>query len=197
MLYDTNIELIKLLGYSKLEFEDVEKIEDLFISLAQNICWLIPTKTDFEKKQIKIMKDDGILDFKDEIHFIAEDYHKLFNDNKEILFDIKYIRNKAEHKRHIIKVKMIGSGTVPESLNIIVKIEDKTYDLKVKDYISLIIGLNTIFDKMIEEIVEIAKESNEMDHPFVRKHTRFKFSQFTYIINSDVIIQVGRIMKFQ
>lgn len=194
VLYDTNKMFIKLLGLSTSVYDKADKVEELFLKISQNICWLMPCRINRNKRDVELCEDDGILDFKNEIPYLLEDYSNIFNDSKDAIYTIKKLRNKVEHQIHKIDIPIIASSTNPDSLEILINISDEKYNLKAGQLKILLIGLNKIFDKMIKDIIILSEALDKKDHPFVVKYTSRKFEEFNDIINSNVILQVGRII---
>lgn len=98
-LYNLNQKLVKLCGIDVID--DFESGEKEILDIIQDVPRIIPYS--FNKKtQTLILKDrDGLLEYKDNISYLKEDYEKILFDNYEFLDKIRKIRNKYEHNAHV------------------------------------------------------------------------------------------------
>ncbi len=193
LLYNTNQIAIKLSGYDTVGNTFV--IENLFIDISQNICKLIPYYMNRKDRKIHLSdKTEGIFCFNNDLLYLKDDYKKLFDKNYDTLFNIKTIRSKSEHDMHKIKFRSCYSGTMslPE---IRFNINEEFLNTKTEDIIKIIICLNILFDKIRNDLINIAFQCHKEDADYIETFSNFSFLTFNDIFNSAILKNIGRIMR--
>lgn len=191
-LYNLNQKLVKLCGIDVID--DFESGEKEILDIIQDVPRIIPYS--FNKKtQILILKDrDGLLEYKDNISYLKENYEKILSDNYEFLDKIRKIRNKYEHKMHGVKHKSSGSGSF-SLFDYTFMVGDESIDITAGSFIKLIKLLNNLFSKIVLDISKYAYENKKQDYLYYRRITRFDFKDFNKIYDNDILRIVGKIMK--
>lgn len=191
-LYNLNQKLVKLCGIDVID--DFESGEKEILDIIQDVPRIIPYS--FNKKtQTLILKDrDGLLEYKDNISYLKEDYEKILSDNYEFLDKIRKIRNKYEHKMHGVKHKSSGSGSF-SLFDYIFMVGDESMKITAGSFIKLVKSLNNLFSKIVLDISKYAYENKKEDYLYYRRITRFDFKNFNKIYDNDILKIVGKIMK--
>ena len=191
-LYNLNQKLVKLCGIDVID--DFESGEKEILDIIQDVPRIIPYS--FNKKtQTLILKDrDGILEYKDNISYLKEDYEKILSDNYEFLDKIRKIRNKYEHKMHGVKHKSSGSGSF-SLFDYTFMVGDESMEITAGSFIKLIKSVNNLFSKIVLDISKYAYENKKEDYLYYRRITRFDFKDFNKIYDNDILRIVGKIMK--
>ncbi len=204
ILYEENQNLIKLCGIDIIN--DMEDSTKQLLDIIQNIPRLIPYLYDKKTGNLRLENKDGLLEFKQDIMYLEEEYNKILNDNYNFLDKSRMIRNSYEHKMHGIKYKSSGSGTmsifdftftVDKAI-----IEDKEYKIKkvnvtvfAYEFIRLIKELNILFSKIVNEIKEYAYKNKKDDYLYYRRICRYEFTDFNKIYDSELLKIIGKSMK--
>lgn len=191
-LYNLNQKLVKLCGIDVID--DFESGEKEILDIIQDVPRIIPYS--FNKKtQTLILKDrDGLLEYKDNISYLKEDYEKILSDNYEFLDKIRKIRNKYEHKMHGVKHKSSGSGSF-SLFDYTFMVGDESMEITAGSFIKLIKSVNNLFSKIVLDISKYAYENKKEDYLYYRRITRFDFKYFNKIYDNDILRIVGKIMK--
>ena len=191
-LYNLNQKLVKLCGIDVID--DFESGEKEILDIIQDVPRIIPHS--FNKKtQTLILKDrDGLLEYKDNISYLKEDYEKILSDNYEFLDKIRKIRNKYEHKMHGVKHKSSGSGSF-SLFDYTFMVGDESMEITAGSFIKLIKSVNNLFSKIVLDISKYAYENKKEDYLYYRRITRFDFKDFNKIYDNDILRIVGKIMK--
>lgn len=191
-LYNLNQKLVKLCGIDVID--DFESGEKEILDIIQDVPRIIPYS--FNKKtQTLILKDrDGLLEYKDNISYLKEDYEKILSDNYEFLDKIRKIRNKYEHKMHGVKHKSSGSGSF-SLFDYTFMVGDESMEITAGSFIKLIKSVNNLFSKIVLDISKYAYENKKEDYLYYRRITRFDFKNFNKIYDNDILKIVGKIMK--
>lgn len=191
-LYNLNQKLVKLCGIDVID--DFESGEKEILDIIQDVSRIIPYS--FNKKtQTLILKNrDGLLEYKDNISYLKEDYEKILSDNYEFLDKIRKIRNKYEHKMHGVKHKSSGSGSF-SLFDYTFMVGDESMEITAGSFIKLIKSVNNLFSKIVLDISKYAYENKKEDYLYYRRITRFDFKDFNKIYDNDILRIVGKIMK--
>ena len=191
-LYNLNQKLVKLCGIDVID--DFESGEKEILDIIQDVPRIIPYS--FNKKtQTLILKDrDGLLEYKDNISYLKEDYEKILSDNYEFLDKIRKIRNKYEHKMHGVKHKSSGSGSF-SLFDYTFMVGDESMEITAGSFIKLIKSVNNLFSKIVLDISKYSYENKKEDYLYYRRITRFDFKNFNKIYDNDILKIVGKIMK--
>lgn len=191
-LYNFNQKLVKLCGIDVID--DFESGEKEILDIIQDVPRIIPYS--FNKKtQTLILKDrNGLLEYKDNISYLKEDYEKILSDNYEFLDKIRKIRNKYEHKMHGVKHKSSGSGSF-SLFDYTFMVGDESMEITAGSFIKLIKSVNNLFSKIVLDISKYAYENKKEDYLYYRRITRFDFKDFNKIYDNDILRIVGKIMK--
>ena len=186
-LYLLNKKLIKLCGVNVCDHS--ESYENEILDIIQDIPRLIPYSYD-KKNKILVNKDkDGLLEYKDEIKYIKNDYETLLKKNYNFLDRIRLIRNKYEHKMHDILIISSGSGSTT-LFDFEFQIDGKTIEVYAGEFISLVKQLNLLFSKIIDDIVGYAYDNNKSDYLYYRRIEKINFTDFNLIYESDLLRKI-------
>lgn len=196
-LYSLNQKLIKLCGtdiIDKYEFSHVE-----VLNIIQGIPRMIPYEYNKKSKKLELQDRNGLLEYKENISYLEQDYNNILNKNYEFLNNIRKIKNKYEHKMHGVKRKSSGSGTTSffDFVFEVYSEEKKGFEdvsIVAEEFIKLFKMLNTLFSKMVKEIEKYSYESGKQQYTYYRRLNRFDFEEFNKLYESDLLRIFGKLM---
>lgn len=196
VVYKLNQDIIRVVDLDCIN--EYSEAEDLFYEITEKMVNLIPCRADFNKEfNIHIEENDGIFDFVGEISFLRDDITKIFDDNKEIFYKMKIIRNKHEHEHepHKINAESFISGT--SLIDIKFKYKDREYNLKSQEFINIVKKINEVFNKIInkfKEYKEVYDAENNESHPYLIKYSSIDYLKFNKIYDSNVLKECSRVI---
>ncbi len=165
--------------------------ERILLEMIQSIPMLVPYAKNKKTTNYIITDKDGLLEFSSELPFLKEDYNKIFTDNYTFLESIKLIRNKLEHKMHLITLFSIEYSTC-SLFSITYTIGQRKITFTANDFIKFIMQINALFSK-IQRLVEGYVFENELGgNPYFRRLIRYDFCNFNKIYTSDLLRNVGQ-----
>lgn len=191
-LYNLNQKLVKLCGIDAID--DFESGEKDILDMIQNIPRIIPYSFNKNKHNLELKERDGLLEYKDSILYLKDDYEQILLENYDFLDKIRKIRNKYEHKMHGVKHKSTGSGSL-SLFDYTFMVEDESIEITSESFIKLIKSVNCLFSKIVYDISKFAYENQKEDYVYYRRITRFDFNDFNKIYDNDILRIVGKIMK--
>ena len=188
-LYCLNQSLIILCGVDVIDNRGhYEKhIEDVI----QAVPRLVPYKYNRDISDHAITVSDGLMEFAHELPFLKGDYEMIFLTHKEFLIKVKKIRNKLEHKLHGAKIVASSSGSV-SFFAITYEVAGEDIEIEVSEIIGFVKEINTMFSKIQAEVEQFAYENKLDDHPCYWKLTRYRFSEFNKIFESNLLRTFGK-----
>ncbi len=148
-LYIMNQKLLKLCGSDVIDgFENNSKI---VLDIIQDIPRLVPYSYNNKKKILEYDDRNGLLEFKEDIEYLLEEYDKILKENYNFLNNVRKIRNKYEHKMH--GVKHISSGSGSHCLfDFSFKVAEEDIQVRAGNIIKLVKSLNILFSKIVYAI---------------------------------------------
>lgn len=191
-LYELNQKLIKLCGLDVID--DFENGAIYILDIIQNIPRLIPYFYNKKTKSLELKKSDGLLEYSYKISYLYDEYNKILNENYDFLDNIRNIRNKYHHKMHGIKFKSSESGS-QFLFCYTFKLDEENITLHAGSFIKLIKMINDLFTKLLFDVREYAYNNSKDDFPYYRRITRFEFTYFNKIYNSDLLRIIGILSK--
>lgn len=173
----------------------VENVEEISFKICIQFERVFPTIFDIEKEntKVKITKasinnNNGILLLKNKLPFLLKKYDDILQANQELIYSLKKIRNKYEHEPHLIRWKsLVPSKLMLSDIEFVYneyryynnkfcpklnKNSDKSTDIKkfninFKDFIKIMINLNSVYKEIQEMWVEELKVNNDFEsHPY-------------------------------
>lgn len=188
-LYYLNQSLIILCGVDVIDNRGhYEKhIEDVI----QAVPRLVPYKYNWDISDHAITVSDGLMEFAHELPFLKGDYEMIFLTHKEFLIKVKKIRNKLEHKLHGAKIVASSSGSV-SFFAITYEVAGEDIEIEVSEIIGFVKEINTMFSKIQAEVEQFAYENKLDDRPYYWKLTRYRFSEFNKIFESNLLRTFGK-----
>lgn len=188
-LYDLNRNLITMCGVDVIDNSGL--YEKYVKDIIQAIPRLVPYA--FDKKQGKyiIVDRDGLLEYSDELQWLKEGYEAILNEHIAFLTNVKEIRNKYEHKLHGARLVTSGSGSVC-LFDMTYELGEKEVKLTATEFVSLVKILNLLFSRLQHEIQQFAYEKEIDDSIYIRRLTRYSFSDFNSIYDSDLLRNIGK-----
>ena len=166
------------------------------LELIGDIPRIVPYKY-IEKKGDLISKKDGLLEFDSEISYLFDEYEKIIDQHKDLLDKVRLVRNRYEHKMHDVRWKHSSNGslTLLEIGFEITHNEESQYiEISMSECIPLLIQLNELFDKIIEDVRNYAYDNNKTDYAYYRKLCRHEFRDFNKIYQSKLLVIVGKVI---
>lgn len=188
-LYSMNQKLIKLCGMDALsEFDNDSK---LVLDIMQDIPRMVPYSYCNQERKLKYEDRNGLLEFKDEVVYLMDSYNDILRDNYDFLDKVRKIRNKYEHKMHGVRHKASGSGTTT-LFDFSFEVCGEVIDIDAIEFIELIKMLNVLFSKIVNEIKIFAEANNKTEYLYYKRLTRFDYTDFNCLYESDLIGKIGR-----
>lgn len=194
-LYYINKNFIKLCG-ADIIYNDSD-LEKIIFDIIFNVPRMIPYE--FKNGKLELKDRDGLLEYKNIIVYLENEYENILNQNEKVLDNIRKINNSYKHKMHGAKIDGVLSN--PSVLfeiefevdvlnnNIITKYSIKISD---NDLIGLIKLLNNLFSKIVNEIIS---SKDDLGYLFKKRIRRFSFTDFNSLYNNrQLLITVGKIM---
>ena len=188
-LYYLNQSLIILCGVDVIDNRGhYEKhIEDVI----QAVPRLVPYQYNWDISDHAITVSDGLMEFAHELPFLKCDYEMIFLTHKEFLIKVKKICNKLEHKLHGAKIVASSSGSV-SFFAITYEVAGEDIEIEVSEIIGFVKEINTMFSKIQAEVEQFAYENRLDDHPYYWNLTRYRFSEFNKIFESNLLRTFGK-----
>jgi len=201
ILHDLNREIVILSGLRIYDTADMDfgfrKKEKLFITICQQLSLLIPCRS--IDKEFQLEFNDGILSFSNICPFLEDSYTELFVEHKNFLQRIKCVRNKTLHSPH--KLDIIGGSFENKGPAIVCKLDGNLMELYSSEFIPIIIKLNEIFDRLIEELKNYCSDLdiNEDGYPFIslsiEKVFLLEYCRFNSILQSELLPNISKLMR--
>lgn len=191
-LYSMNQKLLQLCGIDASEdFEDNSK---KLLDIIQDIPRVVPYSFNNNKKILEYVDRNGLLEYKWEIIYLAEEYDKILDENYIFLDNVRDIRNKYEHKMHGIQhtASLSDSSLLFEFL---FDVGNKEIIVTSDDLIKLIKSINTLFSRIVSDIKKYAIENKLTDYSYYKKINRFDFKDFNELYDSNLINKIGKVMN--
>ena len=188
-LYNLNRNLIMLCGLDIVENSgQYEKIAEYVIINAPR---LIPYKYDKKNKKNIIEKNDGLLEFENELPFLYDEYCTILQNNDTFLDDVKKIRNKLEHKMH--GARHTGGYSGGSSLPCLTfQLQDKEIELCASEFVKFTKEVNSLFSRLQKLVKEYAIKEDKEFHAYYQRLTRYDFCKFNKIYDSDLLQDFGQ-----
>lgn len=199
-LYDTNKNLLKLCG--EIDFYKYEYADKIILDIIREIPRLIPYDYDRKIKKNILDKNDGLLEYNEEIPYLYDQYLSLMGKHYSLLDDIRKIRNKYTHRMHGVKaVSHHSSMFIHHSFEFKIKhkepmdnSEEQIISISVDSLIELITGLNELFSQIVHDIIEWADAQGKNSYAYYARMRRFDFKDFNEIYRSNLLEKISRIM---
>ncbi len=191
-LYTVNQNLIRLCGAEIFFYRS--EFEKLTLDIIQDIPRLIPYSYSNLEKKLILDDKNGLLEYQSDILYLKQDYQRILNKYTETLDKIRKIRNKYEHKMHDVEYKSSGTGSF-SLFDIEFKVNNKVIRIYAGELIKVIKEVNILFSKIVDEISQYAYNNGKDDYAYYQRITRFEFSDFNEIYESELLRKIGRIMN--
>lgn len=188
LVYITNINLIKLCG-SDL-FLNMIKSRELLYEVIEDFTKIIPLLFENNGNILVLAKNDGIMFFSNEIDYIENYCEKILNDNYVILFNIKKVRNKLEHQRHIVTYNRYSTGN-SNLFEYTFIINNNEYEINADDLIKLMTDINSFYRKLFHDVDYNLYKANNNWFKYTDKTYKYDFEAFSNFLNGD-----RRILRF-
>ena len=190
-LYCINCNIIKLCGVD-IYCNNDEAIK-ITLEIIRELPRVIPYAYDSKQQKVVISNRNGLMEFKDEIIYLEEDYNKILDSNEVCINKIRLIRNKYEHKMHGVRYDSSGCGT-KWLFNIWFRVGDEEIEINASEFVCLIGRLNELFKKIVQEICDYAILNDKTEYPYYNKLTRFDFLDFNKIYEDKNLRIIGKMM---
>ena len=189
-LYIINQKLIKFCGADAIN--NFEESYNIVLDICEKIPRVIPYKIEKEDKTVHMAVNDGLLVFKNDIPFIENDFQRILKENEELLFGIKMIRNKLEHKIHNINFNKSSSGST-SPFEITINVDDIAVSFNTIQLIKLIKMINEAYSKIRKLIEQLSlKDSNENDY-YIKYLDQIDFLDFNTLYDDQNIKLIGKL----
>ena len=190
-LFTLNQKLLALCGANV--FYQMQEQEKLIDEVIINIPRLVPYGYNYKTGMYKIIKSDGLMKFSDDISFLSGDYERILQDHNDFLIKVIKIRHKLEHE--IDNARIVESGSSPSSLfSVTYVVDDIERKICSRELIAFVKDLNILFSKIQETIKCFAYENPCVNHQYYWRLTRYDYSDFNKIFESDMLHIIGKAM---
>ena len=192
-LYLLNQKLIKLSGTDAIR--NIEESIYLTLEICDSIPRLIPYTYNKKKHRMTITSKNGLMEYRKDIPFLLDDYKQILDNHYDLLDRIRILRNKYEHKMHVIKFKSESSSSI-ELFEIELQCENDCFVIHSYELVKLVKELNILFSKIISQISAIAfkeKDSYASDL-YEKKLERLNFKDINKLFDSEYLRIVGKLM---
>ena len=192
VLYKVNQNTLKLCG-ADIYCNTIYHIQKLVYEIIRDIPTLIPYIC--KGNELELQNSDGLLEYQKDISYLKETYSKILNSNRNTIDNIRKIRNKYEHKMHVLDNPLSFSGST-SLYSIVIKLNKNKIKVETEELIKLIKDLNILFSKIVEDIRKYAEDNKKTDYPYYKKIIRFNFIDFNDIYNCklDLLKKIGKTM---
>lgn len=191
-LYMMNQKLLKLCGADAID--DFENNAKEVLDIIQDIPRLVPYSYNNKNKILEYDDRNGLLEFKNDIKYLSNEYDKILRENYNFLNNIRKIRNKYEHKMHGVNHISSGSGNL-SLFDFSFKVCGEDLEVRAGEFIKLAKALNSLFSKIVFDISRYAYENKKTDYPYYRRITRFDFTYFNELYDSNLLRKIGKVMN--
>lgn len=192
-LNNINLKLFKL--YSLDCWNDTASIEKYYLDISQDLFRLLPCSANISLKKIVLIESDGIFSINDGIEETKKDIKEFVLENNDILYTIKYIRNKAEHMPHKLKAEGFYSGSTGSDIRF--SYENENLNINFNDLKNLVIKLNEIFIKIQNDLSKYQEQLSEKykTHPYWDYLKRMNFEIYNKLLLSENIYDISFIIN--
>lgn len=191
-LYKLNQKPIKLCGTDVIE--KYEYSHKAILDIIQDIPRLIPYFYNKKTSNIELANNNGLLEYSDKLKYLYDDYQKVLDNNYDFINNIRLIRNKHEHKMHDVKRRSSGSGTTT-FFDFDFEVNEEIISIEAFEFIKLFKMLNDMFSKLVEDVKVFASNNDKESYAYYKRITRFNFSDFNKIYDSDLLRVYGRLLQ--
>lgn len=192
LLYIINQKLIRLIGV-----DIIRKRNDsisLTFDIIDDLPKMLPIRKNKKENKYKICSNDGLMNHKNEVVFLWEDYNNILIRNYEVVCKIIRIRNKLEHKMHSVKVKSSSNGTsLPFKIEVMINNESIIID--TNELISIVSMLNELYSKIAHEISRYAENSRIANSFYSDTLIGFDYKDFNELYRSKLINKISRLQQ--
>ena len=191
-LYYLNQKLIKLCGVNVID--DFEFCGKEVLDIIQELPRIIPCSFNGKKQKLELKYGNGLLEYCENIVYLKNDYEKILLNNYDFLDKVRVIRNTYQHKMHGINHKSSGSGSL-SLFDFDFDINGKEVEVCAGFFIKLFKELNILFSKLSKDVSKYAYENGKDDYAYYRRITRFEFTDFNKLYESNLLRIFGQFMK--
>jgi len=190
-LYNLNQHLIVLCGTNS--FDHMPEQECHIDEVIMNIPRLIPYKFKKNSDKITLINSDGLMRFSSDIPTLTDDYESILKNHNSFLIKVKRVRNKLEHE--IDNAKIVISESSPSALfSVTYKVDESEIDLCAEELIEFVKNLNIMFSKIQKYTSQFACQEDLQNHPYFHRLTKYDFTNFNRIYESDLLYVFGQAM---
>ena len=188
--------------------DDFEKAEEIIYLLSVQISRIVPLHGKKGSKDKTLNYNDGILQLKNYVDFLENDYNDLYNNCKKAIITLYEIRNKYEHDPHNIIGIRYFSNDREQSMDFAYKKYDRffwdTYPKDIQEQIKngelklewkintteigeIILQLNNIFKKIQAKYIKASEDYKDLNkYPVYQKIVNIDFET----INKNILFYV-------
>lgn len=192
ILVNTNKKLIKVCGSDAIDDINDSGVDNL--DVIQSIPRLIPYSFDFNSQKLILDNKNGLMEFKDVLSYLENDYNDILNTHYEELDKVRLIRNKLEHKVHIVRLISAYSGN-DSWFKYCFEINEKEYFIESTEMIELLKRINILFDKLIKDMLHYSFINKQDSHPFFQRISRINLIGYNKMYESNVLYEIGKLLK--
>lgn len=158
ILYVMNQKLLRLCGTDAID--DFENRSKIVLDIIRDIPRLVPYSYNNKQKILEYDDRNELLEFKNDIVYLSDEYDKILKENYKFLDKIRKIRNKYEHKMHGVKYKSSGSERF-SLYDFSFEVREHNIEVRAGEFIKIIKSLNRLFSKIEQDISVYAYENKK------------------------------------
>ena len=188
-LYNLNQNLMVLCGEGVVHYrgDPKKRLDDVLMSIPR----LVPYVFNKTTHEYRIVQSDGLMKFSGDIPFISEDYENILKKHIECLEKVKKIRNKLEHEMHGPRIIASNSGTF-SLFSVTYEVVDEEIELCANELIAFVKDMNILFSKLQDLVINSEDVRKYEDYPYYLRLTRYDFSDFNRLFESNLIKIFGK-----
>ena len=192
ILNNINSDYIRIISLDCLD--NIDELKKLYLRLSLNINMIIQTEIDRTNNNIAdesrlslSHQNTGIKKYNSDFNYLISDIKIIYDNNRQVLYNLKLIRNKIEHDLDSIVLKEMFSGS--GICGITFSINERDFTLHTTSLKKLILDLNRLFAKIIHDIdiYVFNNDKENYNHPFMNNLRKYRFEKYNEIIESNLL----------
>ena len=202
ILIELNSTFIKLISLDGKENND--KKEKQYFETFDKISRLIPLYSYYNSKTVNVDNKSGIVELtENNIDFVKQDLDEIVGKYNYELFNIKSLRNEAEHSPHLILSTTYINKNFYSSITLNYKkrcMQDREVNLNnidcyycnVEILLNIIMDLNKLFYKL-QKIVKTYCDKNKCEDIYFKRCLEIKFIWYNQLYKNKNFLKICKI----
>lgn len=193
MLNNINLKMFKLCSLNS--WNDTTKMKKYYLDISQELFQLLPCQLKLSSRKVIVVENDGIFTIEEGVNELKEKIKNFIVLNNDILFIIKYIRNKAEHEPHKLNAQYFFSGN--DGNKIIFSYEQEKLKVSFDELKKIVVTLNKLFMDVQKKLLEYCSKLSDdyKSHPYWNYICNMKFTVYNKILLSDYLYDISFVIN--